>query len=285
MTLSSPLLPVESLLTGRELLAEGAAAARDWSVGPSAFLAQVGETSEHAYKLRSMAEGRVMQHAQLGYRDPEKSCRAYAEIWAACDKRGVTVDRYGLCLDWSMAVPRALRARATRGTGMILAGPEDFARLANSAPVAAHFGDFVLGFPAAFENTKAAIAAGGTVIGNLGQYFTFRIPGYDDDVEATQQTVRALGLIAAQPVPVMVHSNIDDGYAAQFTDLTSCLGMVLIERDLIERAHHEQRDLLVGRVLVRGVSVGRVVGVGAHFASSSASRTRRRTSHKICLTR
>lgn len=235
MTLSSPLLPVESLPTGRELLAEGAAAARDWSVGPSAFLAQVGETSEHAYKLRSMAEGRVMQHAQLGYRDPEKSCRAYAEIWAACDKRGVTVDRYGLCLDWSMAVPRALRARATRGTGMILAGPEDFARLANSAPVAAHFGDFVLGFPAAFENTKAAIAAGGTVIGNLGQYFTFRIPGYDDDVEATQQTVRALGLIAAQPVPVMVHSNIDDGYAAQFTDLTSCLGMVLIERDLIER--------------------------------------------------
>ncbi len=235
MIMTHPLLPIDTLPTGRDLLAEGASAVRDWSVGPSTFLTEVGETSEHAYKQRCMAEGRVMQHAQLGYRDPGKSCRAYAEIWEACDKRGVRVDRYGLCLDWSMAVPRALRDGATRGTGMILAGPEEFARLANSAPVAAHFGDFVLGFPAAFENTKAAIAAGGTIIGNLGQYFTFRIPGHDDDVEATQQTVRALGLIAAQPVPVMVHSNIDDGYAAQFTDLTSCLGMVLIERDLIER--------------------------------------------------
>lgn len=229
------LLPEEGLPTGRELMAEGAAEARDWQVGPSAFLTHVGADSEFSFKQRMMEQRRVMQHAQLGYRDAGKSVRAYAEIWEACDKRGVIVDRYGLCLDWSMAVPRAQRKGATRGTGMILEGPEDFATLANAAPVAPHYGDFVLGFPAAFENTKVALAAGGTVIGNLGQYFTFRIPGHDDDIEATQQTVRALGLIAAQPVPVMVHSNIDDGYAAQFTDLTSCLGMVLIERDLIER--------------------------------------------------
>src|SRR5690606_22074267 len=93
--------------------------------------------------------------------------------------------------------------------------------------------DFVLGFPAARENTQAALAAGSTTIGNLGQYFTFRVPGHGDDIEATAQTVRALGLIAAQPVPVMVHSNIDDGYAAHFTDLASCLGMILIERELV----------------------------------------------------
>jgi methylmalonyl-CoA mutase cobalamin-binding subunit len=91
----------------------------------------------------------------------------------------------------------------------------------------------MLGFPAAVENTQAALAAGSTVIGNLGQYFTFRVPGHDDDIEATAQTVRALGLIAAQPVPVMVHSNLDDGFAAQFTDLTSCLGMILIERHIV----------------------------------------------------
>ena len=78
------------------------------------------------------------------------------------------------------------------------------------------------GFPAAVENTQAALAAGSTAIGNLGQYFTFRIPGHDDDIEATAQTVRALGLIAAQPVPILVQSNLDDGFAAQFTDLASC---------------------------------------------------------------
>jgi len=227
------ILPEPDLPSGADLLADGRALLRDWSVGPSAFLTHVGAASEHDYKLRRMAEGGLMQHAQIGFRDPAKSCRAYAEIWEACQRHGVTVDRYGLCLDWSMAVPRAARAKATRGTGMILRGPEDFARLANSAPAAAHFGDFVLGFPAALENTQAALAAGSTTIGNLGQYFTFRVPGFDDDVEATAQTVRALGLIAAQPAPVMVHSNIDDGFAAQFTDLTSCLGMILIERHLM----------------------------------------------------
>lgn len=174
-----------------------------------------------------------MSHAQIGWRDPAKSIRAYREIWEACDQGGHRVDRYGLCLDWSMALPRAIRANAQRGTGMILRGPEDFAALANAAPVAAHFGDFVLGFPAALENTQAALAAGATAIGNLGQYFTFRVPGHDDDVDATASTVRALGLIAAQAVPVMVHSNIDDGFAAQFTDLANALGMILVERDIV----------------------------------------------------
>lgn len=218
---------------GADLLNEGRALSRDWAVGPSAFLTHFGFTSERDYKLAAMAEGRVMSHAQIGWRDPAKSIRAYLQIWETCDKAGHRVDRYGLCLDWSMALPRDIRARAQRGTGMILRGPEDFVALANAAPVAAHFGDFVLGFPAAVENTQAALAAGATVIGNLGQYFTFRVPGHDDDVEATAATVRALGLIAAQSVPVMVHSNVDDGFAAQFTDLANALGMILVERDIV----------------------------------------------------
>ena len=229
----TPVLPEPDLPSGAELLAEGRALARDWTLGPSAFLHHVGAASEYDFKLGRMADSRVMQHAQIGYRDPEKSRRAYAEIWETCAAQGVTVDRYGLCLDWSMAVPRNLRAKAQRGTGMILAGIEDFVRLTNAAPVAPHFGDFVLGFPAAVENTQAALAAGSTAIGNLGQYFTFRVPGHDNDIEATAQTVRALGLIAAQPVPVLVQSNLDDGFAAQFTDLASCLGMVLVERHIV----------------------------------------------------
>jgi methylmalonyl-CoA mutase cobalamin-binding subunit len=218
---------------GADLLSEGRALSRDWRVGPSAFLAHVGHRSERDYKLVAMAEGRVMSHAQIGWRDPVKSIRAYHQIWETCEKAGHRVDRYGLCLDWSMALPRAMRAKAQRGTGMILRGPEEFVALANAAPVAAHFGDFVLGFPAAVENTQGALAAGATAIGNLGQYFTFRVPGHDDDIAATAATVTALGLIAAQEVPVMVHSNIDDGFAAQFTDLANALGMILVERDIV----------------------------------------------------
>jgi len=220
---------------GAELLAEGRALARDWAVGPSAFLSHYGVASELDYKRQAMAAGRIMCHAQIGWRDPGQSIAAYHRIWADCAAQGHRVDRYGLCLDWSMALPRAVRDKGMRGTGMILRGVEDFVALANAAPVAAHFGDFVLGFPAAVENTQAALAAGATAIGNLGQYFTFRVPGHDDDIQATAATVTALGLIAAQAQPVMVHSNIDDGFAAQFTDLANALGMILVERDIVER--------------------------------------------------
>src|ERR1700675_1163805 len=61
--------------------------------------------------------------------------------------------------------------------------------------------------------TPAALVAGTTAIGNLGQYFTFRLPYWDDDIATTEATVTALGLIAAQDVEILVHSNLDDGFA------------------------------------------------------------------------
>jgi methylmalonyl-CoA mutase cobalamin-binding subunit len=100
--------------------------------------------------------------------------------------------------------------------------------------VAPHFGDFVIGTPAALENTVAALGAGATSIGNLGQYFTFRQPHWDDDVATTAETVKALALIAAQPEPVIVHSNLDDGFAATFRDAACAFGAVLIERHIVE---------------------------------------------------
>ncbi len=219
---------------GRELVEAGWALARNWTVGPCAFLAEFRVPCEAEHKRAEMARGRVMQHAQVGFRDPAKSREAYARIYEACRREGARLDRYGLCLDWSMGYPRGEREGRPKGTGMILEGPEDFAALTAMAPVAPHFGDFVLGFPAALENTQAALAAGSTAIGNLGQYFTFRLPHWDDEVATTEATVTALGLIAAQPVEVLVHSNLDDGFAAIFTDLACCLGATLVERHIVE---------------------------------------------------
>ena len=230
----SAVIPEPELTPGAELLAVGRALAKTWTVGPSAFLSEVGEPSEAAYKRRQMAAGRIMRHAQIGYRDPEKSRRAYGEIHERLAAAGARIDRYGLCLDWSMGYPRAQRAEGRRGTGMILAGPEDFARLTATAPVAPHFGDFVLGFPAAVETTQAALAAGSTAIGNLGQYFTFRLPGWSDDLTTSEATLVALGLIAGQDTEVLVHSNLDDGFAATLSDLASALGAALLEKHIVE---------------------------------------------------
>lgn len=224
----------ERMQPGADLLAQGRRLARDWRVGRNAFLDVNGVSSEAEYKRRKAAEGRMMQHAHIGFRSVERTVEAIAEVHGTCAQRGVTVDRFGITLDWSMGYPPALRNERPKGTGIVLNGPEDFARITNAAPAAAHFGDFMLGLPGAIENTKGALTAGATSIGNLGQYFTFRLPYWDDDVATTEAAVTALGLIAAQDEEVLVHSNLDDGFAGLFADMSSALGMVLIERHIVE---------------------------------------------------
>jgi len=227
------ILPEADLPKGADLVAEGRAMARDWPVGPCAFLAHAGAPSEAAYKRACAEAGRVMCHAQMGFRDAAKSIRAYGEIHEACERQGATVDRYGIALDWSMGYPAEDRNLEAAGTGLILSSAEEFCALTAAAPVAPHFGDFILGFPAALENTRAALAAGSTSIGNIGQYFTFRLPGWDDDVATTKATLTALGLIAGQDVEILVHSNLDDGFAALFNDTACALGAALIEQHVI----------------------------------------------------
>ncbi|NKB76654.1 MAG: hypothetical protein GKR96_06290 [Gammaproteobacteria bacterium] len=225
----------------RDVLNVGSQMGQTWGIGHSEFLAQHQCASESEYKQRMAAQGTVMKHAHMGFRDKAKSKRAFAEIYDKTQIKGVNVDRYGLCLDWSMGFPQSMRNQQLKGTGLILNSVEEFVEVANSAPVASHFGDFVLGFPGALENTQFALSAGSTVIGNLGQYFTFRLPGWIDDVETTRSTLTAIALMAAQPADVLVHSNLDDGFAAVFNDLSCALGAAMIEKYLIE-------DLMGGNV-------------------------------------
>ncbi|MDX1512902.1 MAG: cobalamin-dependent protein [Gammaproteobacteria bacterium] len=229
------IFPEPKLPDSRELIEEGRALARDCFVRRGSFLEHYDVDCEADYKRRCVRDSRLMMHAQIGYRDASKSRNAAMQIHGCLEDAGYRVDRYGICLDWSMGYPRSRRAGMPRGTGLILDTPQAFADLANSAPVACHFGDFMVGTPAALENTAAALAAGATTIGNLGQYFTFRQPGWRDDVATTAETVKALALIAAQPVEVLVHSNLDDGFAATLSDLASVAGMVLIERYIVGR--------------------------------------------------
>ncbi len=227
------LIPSGDLPRGTELLRMGQKLAGDWNVGISGFSRETGFSNEIDYKRHMIGSGRMMQHAHLGFRDLSRTVDAIRQVYDTCASRGAQIDRFGMCLDWSMGYPRDHRASKPRGTGILLEGVADFAALTEASSAAMHFGDFMLGFPAALENTCAALAAGATTIGNLGQYFTFRLPGYDDDVETTQNTVKALGLIAAQSTPVLVHSNLDDGYAAVFEDLSSALGQALLEKYIV----------------------------------------------------
>ncbi|WP_108659575.1 hypothetical protein [Acuticoccus kandeliae] len=221
-------------IDGRAWLAAGRRCAETVRLGPSPWLSAAGVACERDLKEAARAAGRVTFHAQIGYRGLDISARAWAEIHDRLAEHGAAPDRYGICLDWSMGYPAADRAGRPRGTGLIMDDAADFRRLTGMAPVAPHFGDFVLGMPAALENTAAALQAGATAIGNMAQYFTFRLPHWADDVATTRATVEALGLIAGQSVPILVHSNLDDGYAAWFENMGTTIGFAMIERWLVE---------------------------------------------------
>lgn len=235
------ILPETDLPAINELLGEGKQLSNTVILGSCPFLSTYDVRSESEYKSKQVAEGTIMLHGQIGYRSFAKSQRAYGEIYKQVTAAGYRVDRYGICLDWSMGYPADVRANMPRGTGLILEKPEDFSALTHSAPVAPHFGDFVIGTPASVENTVAALEAGSTSIGNIGQYFTFRMPKWNNDVKTTAETVKAIALCAAQPVEIMIHSNLDDGFAALFCDMSCSIGAVLMERYIIE-------DLIGGHV-------------------------------------
>ena len=235
------IFPEDDLPDVNELIYIGKETAKSVSVGTCPFLSHYGVSCEIDYKRQQMELGRIMLHGQIGFRSLKRSQKAYREIYEKIDQAGYRIDRYGICLDWSMGYPREFRTGMPKGTGLILEDDMDFTLLTGSAPVAPHFGDFVMGMPAAFENTVASLKAGSTTIGNIGQYFNFRMPHWNDDITTTAETIKALALCAAQPVDILIHSNLDDGFAALFCDLTCSIGAVLLEQYIVD-------DLLGGRI-------------------------------------
>ncbi len=228
------ILPEKNLPNAEELIAQGRELGQDVIAGLCPFLTVNDVKSEYEYKQKMIEKGKVMLHAQIGYRSLKKTQHAFIEIYDQLNMAGYEVDRYGICLDWSMGYPAEIRGKMPKGTGLILNKPEDFSTLTKAVPVAPHFGDFMIGTPAAVENTVAALRAGATSVGNLGQYFTFRMPHWSDDVGTTAETLKALVLCSVQPVEIMIHSNLDDGFAALFCDMSCSIGAVLIEKYIIE---------------------------------------------------
>ncbi|RUX85407.1 hypothetical protein EN993_35355, partial [Mesorhizobium sp. M7D.F.Ca.US.004.01.2.1] len=98
----APALIDPRLKPGADLLAEGRTMARDWCLGSCRFLTETGMPSEAAWKRKAAAEKRVMQHAHIGFRSVDRTVAAIGEVHEQCRKAGVTVDRFGITLDWSM---------------------------------------------------------------------------------------------------------------------------------------------------------------------------------------
>jgi len=93
------------------------------------FLSEYGVDCEATCKRARMDQKAAMLHAQMGYRNAEKSRRANREIHARLADTDIRLDRFGICLDWSMGYPAQRRAHTPKGTGLILDSPEAFSEL------------------------------------------------------------------------------------------------------------------------------------------------------------
>jgi hypothetical protein len=146
---------------------------RSIQLGKSAFLVREGVKSELEYKLRLKKEGRISTHAHFGLNTVQATVEGLRFLYAEGSKRGIKIDRYGLCMNQAMGLPPSMRSKVPKGTGPVLWQEEDWAALAQAAPIQPHFGDHMIGSPASVVNTVMALGVGGTTIGNLAQYFTF----------------------------------------------------------------------------------------------------------------
>ncbi len=113
----SQIFPEGDLPDGADVMAHGRARAAEVRLGSCPFLEHHQVACEAAYKRRAMTDRQLMFHAQIGYRDPGKSREAYGTIHKAIAKSGGRVDRYGICLDWSMGYPAEQREGRPRARG------------------------------------------------------------------------------------------------------------------------------------------------------------------------
>ncbi|HEY5422654.1 MAG TPA: hypothetical protein VIK05_04250, partial [Ilumatobacteraceae bacterium] len=221
------------MLSGRQLIEEGRQAAPH-EVPLTAFLRANEASSEAEYKRRCRDNGRVMYHMHVGLSTWSATEAALAEVHAGLTEHGHSVDRFGVALDRAMGIVESQRDLALKETGPRI-GPDEWRRLGEAAPIQPHLGDYMIGFPAGFENTLHALKAGVTTIGNVGQYTAYNLLGGSDEVLVTEQTVRALAAIGAlRARGALAHSNLEDGSATQASHFGGYVGWAALELYVVE---------------------------------------------------
>jgi len=220
---------------GETVIFEGRALASDIDIGRTLFMDEMGVGSEAEYKRRCIQDGKIMFHAHIGMNTWTSTAEALTILKREAAAGDVRVDRAGICLDRRMGLPSSHREGVPAETGPMLEKPADWLQIGQVAPIQPHMGDFMIGFPAATENTINALKAGVTSIGNLSQFFSHEVPLWRDHVTTTVETVRSIAIMGAlREQGTLMHSYLEDGYGALFYDCTTVAGWAYLERYIVE---------------------------------------------------
>ena len=175
-----------------------------------------------------------MYHMQVGLSTWAATEAALVAVSGALAEAGHFVDRFGLALDRAMGTLETERHLTVKETGPRI-GPDEWQRLGEAAPIQPHLGDYMIGFPAGFQNTLRALSAGVTTIGNVGQYTAYDLLGGSDEILVTEETVRALAAIGAgRDHGTLAHSNLEDGSATQASHFGAYVGWAALELYVVE---------------------------------------------------
>jgi methylmalonyl-CoA mutase cobalamin-binding subunit len=227
---------LETELPPKDLaIKEGLALVGDIRIGRSAFMEKMGVSSELEYKRRCIKNKQIMYHAHIGMNTWQDTVEALTRLQHAAKDSGFVMDRAGICLDRRMGLPPEHRNRIPAETGPMLETQKDWMEVGRVVPIQPHMGDFMIGFPASIENTRRALAAGVTTIGNLSQFFSHEVPSWSDSVTTAVETVKAISIMGAlQNKGVLVHSYLEDGFGALFHDCATIAGWALLEKYIVE---------------------------------------------------
>lgn len=208
-------------------------ASKNISIGETLFFKKHGVKSEGEYKKKCIETGEVTKHSHVGWNSWSETAKNIEFIYKELERRGSYITRFGFICDWVMGVPVEFRNKLPKGTGLCLETPEEWAALGQIVPVQPHLSDHMIGCPNAWENTVNGLQAGTTSIGNVSHYFTYEYPGVELEYERTWNSMKAFYLMGKYDGTV-IHSNLDDGFGNQFTDLASVTGWAIMERYIVE---------------------------------------------------
>lgn len=209
--------------------------AKDVTIGKTLFMEKYGVSSEREYKEKMMKEKKVMKHSAVGLNSWQAQEEGLKKIYNDLTESGSYINRYGACLDWVMGVPEEYKNKIQPGSGLILKNEDEWARLGQVVPIQPHLGDHMIGSLNSLSNTKLGLKAGVTTIGNFSHYYTYEYPGLDMEEYRTVDMVKAIGLMARlADKGTIIHSNLDDGFGAQFHDLANLVGYAKLERYVCE---------------------------------------------------
>lgn len=219
----------------KTLIGEGEKIAKGVTIGQSLFMKTYGVKSEAEYKRKMMESGHVMKHSHIGWNSVEYTAEGFHTIYDALKADGTYIDRFGVCLDGSMGVPEKYRHLIQVGSGQVYRNPDEWKILSQQVPVQVHMGDHMIGSLNSVENTVNALRAGVTTIGNISHYYSYEYPGLDMELERTITTCEGIVIMGHfREQGTIIHSNLDDGFGAQFHDLANMAGWARMERYIVE---------------------------------------------------